>query len=221
MSSARPRGGQLLLGGLVALLAAFPFLEDVTRPLFLVLPLVGVFVAGVVAVRAGRAHVRRALILALIQFAFTAASVLLRDDPVLYKVAVSLTLAVLALLILFSIYCVLRYVMRARVITPDQICAGICAYLMLGFAFAAAFYLLNILVPNSFAENASLRAEAGAPDLMYFSFVTLATLGYGDITPLSRLARSFSVLEAVTGSLYIAVFMARLVSLSASSKDAG
>jgi len=55
---------------------------------------------------------------------------------------------------------------------------------------------------------------------MYFSFVTLATLGYGDITPVARFARSLSTLEAVTGSLYIAVFMARLVSLGVAHSDA-
>lgn len=207
-----------MLGGLILLVAAFPFLEDVTRPLFLVAPLAGVFVAAVIAVHAGRAHVRRALVLAAIQFILTAVSVLLRENPFPYMVAVSLTLASITALIVFSIYCVLRYVMQARVITADQIYAGICAYLMLGFAFAAVFFLLDILQPNSFAVNTSLK-EMNGPDLMYFSFVTLATLGYGDITPLTRFARSLSALEALTGSLFIAVFMARLVSLGTASRD--
>jgi len=79
MFSKKPRGCRLLLGSLVALMAAFPFLEDVTRPLFLILPLAGVFVAGVVAVQSGRAHVHRALILAAAQCVLTIASVLLRD----------------------------------------------------------------------------------------------------------------------------------------------
>ena len=51
------------------------------------------------------------------------------------------------------------------------------------------------------------------PDLMYFSFVTLATLGYGDITPVSNTARTLAVVEALVGMLYIAIFMARLVSM--------
>ena len=213
MPSQKLRGCRLLLGSLIALLLAFPFLEEVTRPSFLILPIAVVFVLGVVAVHEGRAHLRRALVLATIQVIFTGLSVLLREQPVPYLASVSMTMAAIVALILFSMYCVLRYVLRARVITRDQIYGGICAYLMLGFAFGAVFYLLNILVPDSFAVNTRLPVVGENPDLMYFSFVTLATLGYGDITPLSRFARSLSELEALTGSLYIAVFMARLVSM--------
>ena len=73
------------------------------------------------------------------------------------------------------------------------------------FAFCAMFYLLTILNPESF--------KGDQPDLLYFSFVTLATLGYGDIVPHTRIARSMAVIEALVGMLYIAVFMARLVSM--------
>ena len=111
----------------------------------------------------------------------------------------------------------MRYVLKARVITGDQIYAGICMYVMLGFAFGAVFYLINILDPNSFAAAPPSR---DTPDLMYFSFVTLATLGYGDITPRSNASRYLAVIEALAGMIYIAVFMARLVSLR-SSKEVG
>jgi hypothetical protein len=214
------RGCRLLLGSLIALWIAFPFLEDVTRPLFLILPLAAVFVAAVWAVHAGRAHVRRALVLASAQLILTALSVLCRENPALYLLAVSSTLAAVVLLILFSIYCVLRYVLRATVITTDQISAGISAYMMMAFAFGSVFYLINILVPGSFLVNTAAQSAKDNPDLMYFSFVTLATLGYGDITPAGRLARSLSTLEALTGTLYMAVFMARLVSMRVSRREA-
>jgi hypothetical protein len=90
-------------------------------------------------------------------------------------------------------------------------------YVMLGFAFGAIFYLLNILSPNSFAETA--QGPGQTPDLMYFSFVTLSTLGYGDITPRSNFARGLAVLEALAGMVYIAVFMARLVSMRSAGAD--
>ena len=130
-------------------------------------------------------------------------------------ITVALALAATTVLILFSTYCVMRYVLRARIITRDQIYAGICMYMMLGFAFGAVFYLVNILDPNSFAANCKLADGRHRPDLMYFSFVTLATLGYGDITPQTNMARSLAVVEALAGMLYIAIFMARLVSLRA------
>jgi hypothetical protein len=204
------RDCRYLLAGLVAVLVAFPFLEDVARPLILIMPLAGVFVAAVVVADSGRLHVRSALILAALQIGLTAASLFLHEAQFLYIVAVSLALLATVALILFSTCCVMGYVLRARTITRDQIYAGICMYVMLGFAFGAVFYLVNILNPNSFAANGT-----ESPDLMYFSFVTLATLGYGDITPKTNIARSLAVIEALVGMLYIAIFMARLVSMRA------
>jgi len=84
---------------------------------------------------------------------------------------------------------------------------------MLGFAFGCVYYLTRTLDPGCFAVNTS-RVETHDADLMYFSFVTLATLGYGDITPVARITRVLAVLEAIAGTLYMAVFMARLVSLA-------
>jgi len=217
----RPQGCRFLLGSLIALLVAFPFLEDLThtRPLILMLLLAGVFVAGVVAVDAGSLQVRRAFAIAAVQVVATLISLVLPEAGLAYLCAIILTLVATAFLILFATHCVLHYVLRARVITPDQIYAGICMYLMLGFAFGAIFYLTNTLDPNSFAVNSGKVAPGDVPDLMYFSFVTLATLGYGDITPSTNIARSLAVLEALAGMLYIAVFMARLVSLSSTSQE--
>jgi hypothetical protein len=88
-----------------------------------------------------------------------------------------------------------------------------CAYLMLGFAFGCIYYLVEMLSPGCcFSINVS-KLSSDSPDLMYFSFVTLATLGYGDITPAAKVSRALAEVEALAGMLYIAVFMARLVSM--------
>jgi len=197
---------------------AFPFLEDVARPLILITPLAGVFVAGVVVADSGGRRKRHAVMIAAIQVGLTMVSLVLRESGTSYWITVALALVATVVLILFATYCVLRYVMRARIITRDQIYAGICMYVMLGFAFGAVFYLIDILDPMSFLANGELLARGGKPDLMYFSFVTLATLGYGDITPRSNIARSLAVVEALVGMLYIAIFMARLVSLRSSNE---
>jgi len=214
----RRPGFRFLLGGLIALLILFPDLEQVARPLILVMPIAFVFVVGVMAAQGGRADDLRALLIAAVQLGCTLVSLLVRDlDGPYYLVAVSSALLATVILMLFATNCILRYVVRARMISRDQICAGICMYLMLGFAFGSIFYLLYVLNPNSFAEsNPNLRPT---PDLMYFSFVTLATLGYGDIIPRTNLARSVAVLEATAGMLYIAVFMARLVSMYSTSDE--
>jgi hypothetical protein len=117
----------------------------------------------------------------------------------------------------YCTYCVLRYVLQSKVITRDQIFAGISVYLMLGLAFGCLYYLLAVLNANCFAAS-NLKPGDGVPDLMYFSFVTLATLGYGDITPVTKVARTMAEVEAVAGTLYIAIFMARLVSLRGSDQ---
>lgn len=213
------RSCRFLLATLIGLLVSFPFLEDVARPLFLVILIAVVFVAAVMAVDSGKVNIGRALVIAAIQVGLTAVSLLQHETNTMYRIAVSLALIATAFLILFATYCVLGYVLRAQTITRDQIYAGICMYLMLGFAFGAVFYLLNILDPRSFIVNNELVPKNDNPDLMYFSFVTLATLGYGDITPRTNLARSLTVLEALAGMLYIAVFMARLVSLHSTNAE--
>jgi hypothetical protein len=65
--------------------------------------------------------------------------------------------------------------------------------------------------PGAFAG--ALNAADGGGELIYFSFVTLTTMGYGDITPIHPIARSLAITEALTGQLYIAILLARLVSL--------
>jgi hypothetical protein len=216
-SKQRPSNCGYLLAGLLGLLLAFPFLEDIARPLILMMPIAAVFVAGVVVADGGRAHVRRALLIAAFQVGFSLLSLLARGEPAVYVAAVVCALLSTVVLILFATHCVMRYVLRARVITRDQIYAGICMYVMLGFAFGAIFYLVNALAPHSFATN--VQTPRNTPDLMYFSFVTLATLGYGDITPSTNLARGLAVLEALAGMVYIAVFMARLVSMQSTGAD--
>jgi hypothetical protein len=222
-AKARPaqpkRNCLVLLGSLVALLVSFPFLEDVAKPLVLIIPVAVVFVAAVVAVDAGRINIFRALFISGSQVSLAVVSLAQREEKAIYWIAVSLALLATAFLILFATYCVLGYVLRSQVITRDQIYAGICMYLMLGFAFGAVFYLINTLDPGSFAVSNDLLARSDNPDLMYFSFVTLATLGYGDITPRTNIARSLAVVEALAGMLYIAVFMARLVSLHSTSAE--
>jgi len=211
MASRRLRGCGFLLASLILLLLMFPALDAMATPMLLIAVVASVFVAGVIVVHPGRRRVTRAVALAVIQIALTAVAVLNADSS-FYLFTVGLGLATTAVLIVYSIYCVLRYVLEATHITHDQIYAGICVYLMLGFAFGCLYYLLNILQPGSFAVNVS-KLGADVPDLMYFSFVTLATLGYGDTTPTAKTARALAELEAVAGTIYIAVFMARLVSL--------
>jgi hypothetical protein len=212
MPGERLRGCRVLLGSLILLLLLFPLLENMATPLLLIAVVASVFVTGVAAVAPGSRRVRAAIILATIQIVLTAAAVALNGNSFAYLLTVGLGLATTAVLIVYCTYCVLRYVLESSHITRDQIYAGISLYLMLGFAFGCVYYLINILNPGGFAVN-NAKLPVSTPDLMYFSFVTLATLGYGDITPAGKAVRALAQLEALAGMIYVAVFMARLVSL--------
>ncbi|MGE5209585.1 MAG: potassium channel family protein, partial [Alphaproteobacteria bacterium] len=126
------------------------------------------------------------------------------------------------LLIVFVIANLLRYVLRAPSVNTEVLCASISAYLMLGLVWAMAYWLVDRLTPGgafSFNTNTGSRSIQGLTG-MYFSFVTLSTVGYGDITPVSKAARWLAAMEAMTGLLYVAVLIARLVSLYSAPKRA-
>jgi len=105
------------------------------------------------------------------------------------------------------------YLGRPGRITDGRIYASASLYLMIAVVFYSLFNLFETLNPGSFAENGAPPGSlVSRPTLLYFSLVTLTTLGYGDVVPVSHQARIFAALEAVTGVLYIAITVARLVS---------
>ncbi len=124
-------------------------------------------------------------------------------------------------LVAFVVVNLLRFVLRAPSVNTEVLCASISAYLMLGLMWTIAYWLVDQLTPGgafSFNTNAGTQSMNGF-NAFYFSFITLSTVGYGDITPLSRIARWLAALEAMTGLLYMTVLIARLVSLYSSPKS--
>ena len=97
---------------------------------------------------------------------------------------------------------------------------SISAYLMLGLIWPMAYWLVDQLTPGAFAFNATTGTKESMEgfNAFYFSFVTLSTVGYGDITPVSKVARMLAAMEAMTGLLYVAVLIARLVGLYSTPK---
>ena len=124
-------------------------------------------------------------------------------------------------LVAFVVANLLRFILRAPSVNAEVLCASISAYLMLGLMWTMAYWLVDQLTPGgafSFNTSAGPRSINGF-NAFYFSFITLSTVGYGDITPVSRIARWLAAMEAMTGLLYVAVLIARLVSLYSSPKS--
>ena len=129
--------------------------------------------------------------------------------------------AVLLSLYLFIIRLMLIKIFNAKTITINTIGLALCTYIMIGTVWVLFYTPVLALDPNAFSVPI-IQKEDAFHTLTYFSYVTLTTLGYGDISPVSNLVRNLAVLEAVTGTLFLAVLISRLVgSYSRSEKEKG
>ena len=113
-----------------------------------------------------------------------------------------------------------RYLFKTEEVSTNTICAAVCAYLLLGILWAMVLSSVAVVSPHAFAHPgadahpALIRfGDEDSIDAMYFSFVTLTTLGYGDIVPTSATSKMLVSMEAIMGQLFLAVLVARLVGL--------
>jgi hypothetical protein len=119
-----------------------------------------------------------------------------------------------AVLIVICVVMILRYVLTSREVTVDTIFGAFVAYFLIAYTFSSVYQALAIIEPASFSMSGTTGKGTGISQdmqLNYFSFETIATLGYGDIVPRLPVARMLSVLEAVIGQFYMAVVVAWLV----------
>jgi len=125
--------------------------------------------------------------------------------------------------LVYAVSILIGHLFQRTDVTVDTILGAMVTYLLAAVAFTLMFEIIELRQPGSFsgvpvnfsgvADNAnSYRAELGS-SMMYFSLVNITTMGYGDIVPVSKLARPLAVLEGVFGQLYLAVMIARLVGL--------
>jgi hypothetical protein len=112
---------------------------------------------------------------------------------------------------------VIRSIFAAQELTWDSVIGAICGYLLLGIAWGLTYSMIYAANPESFQFGDAMRPHLAQADysrnvFIYYSFVTLTTIGYGDVTPISIPARTLSWVEAVTGQLYLVVLIAGLIS---------
>jgi len=120
---------------------------------------------------------------------------------------------------IFTAAVVLRQALgRDSSVTVDTIAAAVCVYLLLAVIWALFFSLIELTHPGSFASAGQQLARSPRTvhsELLYLSVVTLSTLGYGDVLPVTAQARMLAAIEAIIGQLYLAVLIARLVGIEA------
>jgi Ion channel len=130
-------------------------------------------------------------------------------------VAVSLTLLALTTLILFA------GVMRSEQVTGDVIAGAVATYLMIGLTWAFAYGLAESIWPGAISAGGTSLAGGSAHTLLYFSYTTLMTIGYGDVVPVHPVARILAVLEGLAGVGFTTIVLAFLVALRVSSASRG
>jgi hypothetical protein len=115
---------------------------------------------------------------------------------------------------LFAAVAALRFAMRGTKVDTEHLLAALSAYLLAGLYFGLLYWALEQIHPGTVAGSNFSRTGA-----IYYSFVTLATIGYGDIVPRTDVARGIAILEGVGGQLFLAVLVARLLSLYTGSRQ--
>ena len=115
----------------------------------------------------------------------------------------------------FVIVCLLRYILSDDDMTVDELYAAASLYVLMAFAFSFLFAAVEQLVPGSFYINPANNPDdvVGWWDLVYFSFTCLTSVGFGEITPVSDYARSVVMIEQMSGVLFLAIVISRLISM--------
>jgi hypothetical protein len=212
MTGWRARGRTTyLLAALLVLLLVYPFLGDsLSHRLIGGFLNITILVAAAYAAGQSRRMIALAVLLAAPSLGLQIAHVFTRD-----AVVAELLFLTYAIFYGFTIGHVLRYVLTAGEVTTDKIQAAIAGYILAGLLWASLYLFLDQRHPGSFSYNGASDATnlLAFQDLLYFSFVTLTTTGYGDIAPVTAHARSLAIIEQLAGTFYIAILIARLTGL--------
>jgi len=125
------------------------------------------------------------------------------------------------LAVAFVVVSLLGFILQAPSVTSEVLCAGIATFLLMGLLWGIAYTFLARLDPGAFVFNTGPESQKAMKgfEAVYFSFTTMSTVGYGDIVPVSRVARMLAMSQAMVGMFYMTILIARLVSLYSSAKN--
>lgn len=217
-----PPHGQLFLGrfhgyrflglllALLILLLASPFVGNDTLDRIIVSLLLAMVLFAAVGA-AGTARHERWVAAALATASFI---VFLAGSLLEHRLIYLPALALFTLYLAYTIGVVLRRLVMTTEIDADILCGAAAIYLLIGVAWAMSYWIIYGLDTGAFTAVAALKVPPySLHEFLYYSLSSLTTLGMGDITPVNRFAQIWTTLESTTANLYLALLVARLVSL--------
>jgi hypothetical protein len=207
---------RFLLASLLALIVVQPWVRGPAGRIVLVGVFSAILLSAVWGLHAGRRGLLAGATLVFGALVGNWTSIFVPSLPLLL-VTRTLTIAFLMLVV----WTLLRDIGRQTRIQPETIYQAACVYLILGVIFALLYASVGEIDPGAFAPIVAGEPGMAGPDAgrtgmakwVYFSFITLTTVGYGDVTPVASSARSLAILEALLGQFFVTVLVARLVGL--------
>lgn len=206
------RYGSLLLI-LLCLIISQPLVETRIGQFFIEVLFVGALIAGLRAVEINRGLFRFEVLLMIISVICIYSGSMLNNNA-LFGIGMagqSLFLTLVAMILLFDLF-------KATKVSVDTLAGAVCVYLLIGLIWGYLYLLIEICVPGSFSfTQGDARLQLWATQefypFYYFSLVTVTTVGYGDMAPLSTAARTLATMEGILGQVYLTILVARLVGM--------
>jgi hypothetical protein len=203
---------------LVVLILGYPYLEvDLPGQIILTAITIMVMVSLVIAVSDRKRDYVIALCLAIPWFV-----VLIINFPVFEadrSIVIRKEIVFAVLLFFYTTIRIFVHLIKSREVTTEILFAAVCVYLLIGLSWAALYLFIDFVSPGSFIDTSDELATT-APRFLFFSYVTLTTVGYGTLVPATDQARSIAMIEAIVGQLYLTILVARLVGLHISKPKA-
>lgn len=199
-----------ILVSLVLLIVCYPYFDpDVIMDFQVAVALT--VVVCITAVYAVSDSLKKFLAVATLALILFGTGILTIIYPTLVPITVIFGVLIIFLVTTFAF--ILRSVLFPEIVSADTIYGAIAVYLLIGTTGASACYLVYLVDPSSFyfVPNYNIDGMVTFTDFLYYSLATLTTLGYGDIIPITPLARTVSVFIAMTGILYVAVLVADIM----------
>lgn len=206
------RYGSLLLT-LVCLIILQPAVDTLVGRFLVEALFIGSLIAGLRAVEIKRSlfHLEILLMIASVVCVFGGS---LLDNEVLFSIGIfgeSLFLVLVAMTILYDLF-------KARRVSGDTLAGAVCVYLLIGLIWSYLYLLVEIFIPGSFTftqgdARIHLWISKELYPFFYFSLVTMTTVGYGDMSPVSTVARTLATMEGMLGQVYLTILVARLVGM--------